>query len=315
MRQMRYVLLALAIAVPAPATAQFSSDLPGVPRAAVPFSGSRQKRGEFDFLYFRVPRKMSGTDSLAFGMRIGLGRSYRIQSKWEAGFDLSLVEGLHLRESGVDSASTASPSFPNYTRGLLGFGIRVGVKYTPITSVTPEGYGYHAAIGVAFQPSLQPLFGVALEDDTTQTGGAFIDDENGSDGVLRALPRSIQVAAMGSYRSQRLQADGALVLERMPTESPSDPFPVTRVSTVSLNLGVKYRLTRKFAPGLVFWGAGAAPWRDRIIARGPNEGDSQWGVVFSFGSRPEAGTDLMIMSPRGSFNDAIRVYIRTRSTS
>jgi len=304
------VLLVFAPAVPT--GAQLSSDLPGVPRASVPFAGGRQSRGEFDFLYFKVPIDGS-RDTLAFGARIGLGRSYRIQSRWEVGFDLTLVEGMHNRESRQDS--TQEQSFAPYTRGLLGYGFRIGAKFTPISSVSPEGFGYHAGVGVAFQPKLQPLFGISFEDDSTYTGGQFIKDEGGLDDVVQNLPQSIQVAAMGSYRSRRVSVDGALIWESQTEETASEPLAVERYSGLFPRVGAKFQLTRSIAPGLVFWGSGAPPWRDRITERGPGEDESQFGLLISFGSRRESGTDLLIMSPRGSFGEAIRLYIRTRSTN
>ncbi|MGH7467790.1 MAG: hypothetical protein ACRENP_07340 [Longimicrobiales bacterium] len=290
--------------------AQFSSEFPGVPRAAVPLAGARQSRSEFDLLYFNVPAG-TGRDSLAVGMRIGLGRSWRIRSRFEVGFDFSLLEGMHVRER---RASSSAEAFPHYTRGNLGYGLKVGAKFTPLNAVSPEGYGYHAGIGVAFQPSLEAVFGVAFESDTIETGGVFVKNTDGADNVLNAIPQSIQVAAMGSYRTRRIALDGALLWEKTEETSPII-FPIERYSGVSLHVGAKYHLTRSIAPALLFWGGGAPPWRDRILSRAPGEQESQWGVAVSFGSKPEAGTDLMLMSPTGSLSNSVRLYIRVRSTT
>jgi hypothetical protein len=295
-----------------PAAAQFSSEFPGVPRAAVPFAGAKQNRGEFDLLYFNVPAG-TGRDSMAFGLRIGLGRSWRIRSRFELGFDFSLIEGMHVRER---RDSSMAESFANYTRAVLGYGLKVGFKFTPINAVSPEGYGYHAGVGVSFQPSLESLFGALLQSDSIITGGVFVEnDANGNDNILNAIPQSIQVAAMGSYRTRRIALDGALILAN--TDEPANPntFPVQRYSGLSLRLGAKYRLTRSIAPALLFWGSGAPPWSDRILAHSPGEQKSQWGAALSFGSQPEAGTDLMVMSPTGSLGKSVRLYIRVRSTS
>jgi len=306
-----YSLVALVGLVAAsPVAAQWSSDIPGTPRAAISFAGSRQSRIEFQALYFRFPAA-DGRDTLAIGMSIGWGRSFRIAGQFEAGFDITITEGMHVRQPSDDE----NEDLPSYTRGLAAYGFRLGGKFTPIRSVSPAGYGYHAGVAIAFEPGLQPAFGVKVEGDSTTTGGAFIGDEDGIDPVTNALPWSLRFAALGSYRARRFMVDGGLVLERTQTQEAGEPlFPTYRYSGLSPRLGAMLRLTSGISAGFSWWADGSPPWHHRIIRPGPAESESNAAIVISFGSRMENGTDFVLMSPRGSFSEAVRLYIRSRAT-
>jgi hypothetical protein len=308
---MRYAAVAIApvvlmLVAGVPAEAQFSSDIPGVPRAATPFAGGRQVRTEYDFSFHRFGGAPG--DTLMVAGRVGFGRSWRIRSDWEVGYDLSLLEGAHAQSP--DDESGGNVAVVHYTRGVLLHGVRIGAKYRPISSITPEGYGYHVALGVALQPAIKPAFAVT-HGDTTLLGGAFV----GSDSpIVGPVPQALQFAVMGSYRARRVTADAALLLEKSEAGSVSDgPSPVAIYDGISLRLGATFRATPSLALGGTFWGQGAPPWRDRVVLRGPTE-DRNVGLLVSFGSRPEAGTDLILSSPTGSLTKSVRLYIRTRST-
>jgi hypothetical protein len=307
---MRHAAVAAAgialVVVAGPVEAQFSSDIPGVPRAATPFAGGRQIRTEYDLSFHRFGGELG--DTLMFAGRFGFGRSWRIRTDWEVGFDLSLLEGAHAR-SPEDDAEEAL-QVVHYSRAVLLHGVRVGAKYRPITSITPEGYGYHVAVGVAFQPAIKPGFAV-VHSDTTLLGGVFVDADPP---IVGTVPQALQFALMGSYRARRVTADAALLLEKSEAGSLSDgPSPLTVYDGVSLRLGATFRATPSLALGGSFWGKGAPPWRDRVVLHGPTK-DQNVGLLLSFGSRPEAGTDLILSSPTGSLGKSVRLYIRSRST-
>ena len=79
---------AVAAVVSAPAAAQFSSDIPGVPRGLVSMRGGRQSRTEWVLTGYHLPSQLDSTKSVnAGGVQLGFGSSYRVRGKFELGFD------------------------------------------------------------------------------------------------------------------------------------------------------------------------------------------------------------------------------------
>ena len=319
----RAILLAVAVTIVAttePVAAQFSSDFPGVPRASISVRGGKQSRTEWIFRGYKVsPETGDADDTVAGGLQLGFGRSYRIQSRFEIGFDFTLLEGAVVNPPKGERETVS----PLYFRGLAGYGFRIGGKFRPISSLDPDGYGYEVAFGAAFQPALKPLFGVEHTQDTTRTGGQFSgDDEEEAPGAafpvdpMAKLHSTTTLAAMGSYRSRRLNGDAALVLDNAAEpEAGEDPSPIGVFDGVSLRAGASYRVRPSIAIGATFWGNGAPPWRDEVALRYPGEHKaSKVGVLFQFGRQPEAGVDLMISSPTHKFSESARLYVRVRST-
>lgn len=324
------VLVTVTLA-PAPAEAQFSSDIPGVPRAAVSFRGGMQSRTEWTFAGFKIPTEGIGVegDTLGGGLRLSLGRSYRIATAFELGFDLTLADGLYVRppeEDGLLDDDTDR----SYLRGVTLYGLRVGAKWRPFSDLDPDGYGWEIAVGAAIQPGVKPLFGIERYADSTRTGGQFIKDED-DEGVEDPTPGLLPVGdpfgsihtatfitGMGSYRTQRLLVDLALVAEAVTggdDDAADTPSPLVKYDGISPRIGVMYRLRPNIALGASYWGTGAPPWRDEIWVGVPGEQKKeQYGFTLTLGSRPESGTDLMVSSPTGNWTESARLYIRMRAT-
>jgi hypothetical protein len=319
----RSILLAvLTVMLASPAAAQFSSDIPGVPRASVPFRGTHQNRWTWQFSGYRLPMADSaGGDTIAVGASLSYGRSYRVLSHFEVTVEFSLLEGLFV-DAPVPGIVRDSSS--RYLRGATFYGFRVGGKWRPFSSLDPDGYGWETAVGASFQPSIKPLFGVETIGDSTRTGGQFASEDDDADdetAVIRTddplgrIHTSGTIAVMGSYRSRRFAADVAVVTE---TAKDGEGYvsPLFKYEGFSPRVGVTYRVRRGLAVGASYWGSkGAPPWRDRIITDVPGEqrGD-EYGFLLSFGSQPEAGKDLMITTPTGSFGESVSLYLRLRST-
>lgn len=315
----RIVGVALAVAgssaFTSAAEAQWASDFPGVPRAAISIRGSKQTRTEWTIEGRQAETTGSTEKTMGAGVRIGIGRSYRVGDQWEWGFDYTFAD---LTAQMPPGGSTAK----NYYRGLLAYGFRLGAKYRPYSDIDQDGNGIEAAIGAGYQPKLSALFGYESLGDSGRTGGQFGDKEKTAASAFfpqnpfTPLPSTVMLAAMGSYRSKRFIADAALVSETASANSAEDgPSPINSVDGFALRGGASYRLTPSVAIGGVLWGTGAAPWRDELRFGLPGKKHtSQYAVLFQFGSKPESGTDLIVTSPTGNFSESVRLYIRTRAT-
>ena len=305
------------------ASAQFASDIPGVPRAAISISGSSQHRTMWDFSGYRIPGA-TGQDTLGGGLRFGLGRSYRIQSQFEIGFDFTLLDAMAVQSptpTGGTGTVTTSGSDQTYLRGITGYGLRLGAKYQPIVAVDPDGNGYAIAFGGGFQPQLRPLYGIEKRGDSTRSDGQFSHSTTVTpsrvfgQSPFSQLTATTLLAAMGSYRSKRLMGDAALMIEKGPDRAAGDPSPIQPVSGASLHAGGSFRLTPGFAVGGAYWGSGSSPWYDEVTVGTPGTVKPQnYAFLIQFGSNPESGVDLMYSAPNGQWGQSGRLYIRARST-
>lgn len=324
MKRRFLVAAALIISVGDGAGAQFSSDIPGVPRAAISIRGGHQNRTEWTFSGYKVPSGgTSSGDSLAGGLRVGFGQSYRILGQFELGYDFTLFDAYGMQPPSAKSVtgSTAAPT-RTYIRGLAAYGIRIGAKYRPIVALDPDGNGYEVAFGMSLQPELRPLYGIEHLGDSLRQGGQFAGEKTGprstffQSNPFAKLSSATDFAAMGSYRSRRIIADGAIVMERVPTRDVGlDPSPVGLEDGVSLRAGGAYRVGPSFAVGASFWSQGSAPWRDDVHLSVPGkQSDDHFALLLQFGSAPEAGIDVMYSAPTGKYNESGRLYVRLRST-
>ncbi|MEX0893235.1 MAG: hypothetical protein WEB88_13800 [Gemmatimonadota bacterium] len=301
-----------------PAEAQFSSDIPGVPRASVPFRGNHQNRTEWTFAGYKIPGAADVGDTTALGVRVTFGRSYRIRNVFELGFDISIIDGL-LERPPEDTLPGAPPGPGSYIRGSGFYGLRIGGKWRPFSALDLDGYGWEGAIGAGVQPSLRPLIGAESYDDSTRFGGQFSGEAEpglrGSDPFGR-IHMATFLSGMASYRSQRILADVALVAEAVRESDEADgPSPLVKFDGVSPRGGVMYRLTPSLALGASYWGNGAPPWRDQISVGVPGAAKGEhYGFIMTLGSRPESGTDFMVSTPTGDWGQSVRLYIRGRST-
>lgn len=315
----RLVRAGIAIAVlSTTASAQFSSDFPGVPRGAISIRGGTQARTEWTFTGNKIPGAAGVGDSIGGGIRVGLGRSYRVADQFELGYDFTLLDA---NIQVPPSAAAGAPKSSNYMRGMAAYAFKLGAKMRPYSSVDQEGNGIEASFGIAYQPTLKTLYGYATSGDSSRTGGQFGNgtSSGSSNSLFKGNPfasvqSSIMIAAMGSYRSKRFNADAALTNESVGSGS-GDPSPVAGYNGFALRVGGAYRLTRGFAIGGSYWGSGAPPWRDdvRVDVAGKSKA-TNYALLFQFGAEAEGGTDLMISSPTGNFAQSIRVYLRTRTT-
>jgi hypothetical protein len=321
----RVALAAIAATMLAtPAAAQFASDFPGVPRAAISVNGGKQDRLAWALTGYKVPNGAATGDTIAGGLRLSYGRSYRVQSQFEVGFDITLLDGLAVQPPSTGGATTGTTSASRsdtYMRGLTGYGLRIGAKYRPVVNLDPDGNGYELAVGAAFQPELKALYGVEKKGDSTRIGGQFNKDAITPSATFNQNPfasinPSTTVAAMGSYRSKRLQGDVAIVSETVPDrELSADPSPIGIFNGISARAGGAFRLTPGFAVGASYWGSGSPPWWDQVALGTPGKAkNEQFGFLLQLGSNPESGIDLMVTSPTGNFGESARLYIRSRST-
>jgi hypothetical protein len=321
----RVVLAALAAAcIAAPASAQFASDYPGVPRAAISISGSTQARNSWAFTGYRIPGGTAG-DTTGGGLRVAIGRSYRVRSEFEVSWDFTLLDGTIMqtpRSALLPTTPASTDKNSLYMRGMTAYGIRFGGKWRPVVSVDPNGNGYELAIGGGFQPQLKPLYGYEKLDDSTRSGGQFQTTNATPSAAFRQNPfaglsATTIIAAMGSYRSKRLSGDAALVMEKSPDPSAgADPSPLTRYNGTALKAGGAYRLSPGFAVGATYWGSGSPPWWDEVAIGMPraSKKPAQFGLLLQFGSDPESGIDMMYAAPNGNYGQSGRLYIRARST-
>lgn len=306
--------------VSASAAAQFSSDIPGVPRGSISIRGGTQVRTEWSFLANKEPAASGAGDTVGGGLRVGIGRSYRVGDQFEIGFDYTFMD-LSLQTP--PSAAAGAPKPGNYMRGMLAYALRVGGKIRPYSSIDQDGNGFEAAFGVAYQPSLKTLYGIEYSGDSSRTGGLVSGKSTtGAPSAVfkknpfAAVGSSIMIGAMGSYRSKRFNADAALMNESVEKRAASvDQSPIQGYDGFSLRFGGAYRVTRTVAIGGAYWGAGAPPWRDEVRIGIPGKvKSSDFALLFQFGSEPEGGTDLMVTSPTGNLAQSIRIFLRTRAT-
>jgi hypothetical protein len=267
------------------------------------------------------------------GLRLGFGRSYRIGSQFEIGFDFTLLDGFAIKAPEPEDAPEESES-TLYARGMTLYGLRLGAKFRPYSNLTPEGYGFEAAVAGSFQPPLKPVIGVERAGDSTYTGGLVGGEDADQDNprpVFNQLKGSFQLMGLASYRARRIMVDVGIVSEFSQDEDPEDAdelSPLAVFDGVSPRIGASYRLTPSIAVGGAFWGKGATPWRDHIVINSPGkenscptdpnvvcgQEDNQFGALLQFGSRPEAGMDLMVVSPTGAFGESLRILFRWRGT-
>ena len=298
--------VSMGLIVAAPLQAQFSSNIPGIPRASIPFYGGSQGRFEFDVTGIKVPAGAED-DSIGARLRLGFGKSWRIASNFEFGFDVTLAEA-NFERSPTDSLEHADQQ--DRVFGSAGYGLRFGFKARPISYLSPKGHGFDVAVGVAYQPSLEPVASMSKVGDTTTTSGLLGSDPEGPGEEAEApkVHAATQFLLALSYTNPRVTVDAALLHERTNTEGLSPLLVVYQ--GLSPRLGVKLRLTHGFSLGGMYWGTGAPPWRDRL-AGGIGAGETrELGLLLGFGSTPGKGTDLMITSPTGSFGESINLYWR-----
>jgi hypothetical protein len=302
-----------------PASAQFSSDFPGVPRGMISVRGGTQSRTEWTFTGRYVPKDY-GPDTIAGGLRLGIGRSYRIRGRFEWGYDFTLLDGAVNKV--IQGGATANQPAPDpYARGLVAYGIRLGAKFSPYSVVDPDGNGTSISFGGGFQPSLHPLYGIEAAGDAHRSGSQFGTKEPEANPAFSGNPfarlrASTILAAMGSYRSRRLLGDLAVMTETVGNrEAGEDPSPIQEFNGFSVRAGAAFRLTRSIALGGSYWGKGAPPWRDDVNLGMPGEVKvDNYAFLIQFGSSPEKGVDLMFTAPTGDYAQSGRLYIRKRST-
>ena len=301
-----------------PALAQFASDFPGVPRASISLSSGQQNRTAWTLSGYKIPGASGGPgDTVAGGLRLAIGRSYRIRSNFEAGFDFTLVDGLGIFPPKGSSTTTTRVNGSTYYQALVAYAFRIGGKWRPISALDQDGNGYELAIGGAFQPELKPLYGYEMVGDSSRSGGQFQTTKAST--AFRRNPfakisASTAVAGMASYRSRRLRGDAAIVGEAVPDRvATADPSPITAYTGVSLRLGGVFRVNPSFAVGGSYWGNGSPPWSDEVRLNVPGKrAKEQWGFLLQWGD-PESGIDIMPSFPTGKISEAARLYIRFRS--
>lgn len=292
------LLLACAFFLASPVQAQFSSDLPGVPRGRVSFLSGGQGRFELDLTAFKLGE--SGADTLAGGLRIGFGKSWRIGTNVELGWDFSLAEVRMVRPKDEGVAT-------DNLDATAAYGARIGLKYQFFNVLDPDGYGISASLGAAYQPELKPGFIYSKSGDDSQTGGyAGSTPEDG--GIDSKIHQSTIFMGAISYRTERVEADGAIVVESSSQDTGISPIRV--YDGTSVTVGGRYRVTPGLGLGIVYWGSGAPPWRDRINFGLRDIDPSDFGFLVTFGSGLERGTDIMISSPTGSFSESLSFYLR-----
>lgn len=182
-RAMAFAVLLLAVS--APASAQFAMDIPGVPRARVPFLASGDGRFELGLTGYRLRGETA--DTLAGSIRMGFGHSWTIASSFELGYDLSLGE-LRLVRPG--SPGDGSPTPDTRLGGTALYGVRLGLKYTPYSVIDPDGYGIAAAVGVSYQPELKPVLTYEKVGSSVITRGYAGVDPSPASSSPSSRPRS-----------------------------------------------------------------------------------------------------------------------------
>ncbi len=303
-RRIQRIVLALVFTtVPAPAWAQFSMDIPGVPRARVPFLANGDGRFELGITGYRL--RGEAADTIAGSFRMGFGHSWTIASSFELGYDLSLGE-VRLVRPGTPDGGGAEPD--TELGGTALYGVRLGLKFTPYNVVDPDGYGISAALGVSYQPELKPVFTYDKVGESVVTRGYA--GGRPEPGELEPVLSSMQ-SMMGavSYRSRRAELDVS-VTHQIVTEPNGFDFSGPLEGTF-VSAGARLYLTSSFAVGGAYWGAGPPPWRDRINVAVRAVDPSDFGFFVTLGAGLEDGTDIMISSPTGDFSESISFYLRS----
>jgi hypothetical protein len=310
MRALTLTLFAV-LGLPADAVTQFSSDFPGVPRAAITHFGTVQGRFDLDFTGMRFTAADDpdrALDSTSVSIRIGFGRSWHVAPNLEVGFDISLAEGrlLHLAADG-DFAD----DLENNLAATVGYGLRLGVKFRPLAYVDPDGYGVSAAVGFAIQPSLQPALTYSGEGDSSVLGGAVVSGDDDDDSPPVRLHAGMQFLGAVSYRAPRAELDVGVVRESADhTGAFRSPVPVYQGTSV--RVGARFRVTPSIALGAAYWGSGAPPWRDQVNPGVRDLEHAPFGLVIGLGSQREKGTELMLSSPTGNFTESLSFHLRVR---
>ena len=264
---------------------------------------------------YKIPGSTGTGDTTAAGFRIGLGRSYRIQSAFEAGFDFTLGEGLAVIAPS-SSATTAKPQ--NYYRALSFYAFRIGAKWRPLAALDEDGNGYELSVGGSFQPQLKSLAGYEQQGDSIRYGGQFQDTKANpafKSNPFASISASTAIAGMASYRARRFRGDAAILAEAVPDRAATlDPSPLTPYTGVSLRAGGVFRLTPSFALGGSYWGNGSPPWSDEVRLGTPGkQSATQWGFLIQLGD-PDSGWDIMPSFPTGKASEGVRLYFRKRSS-
>lgn len=292
---------AVLLAAPQGLSAQWSTNAPGVPRAAIPRLGGIQKRFELDLSGSRVGTDPA--DSTRARARIGAGWSWRIGSNVEFGFDMTMFEARWAEINFVQGNPAATDKVLAAT---VGYGLRFGLKARPLSFVDLDGNGFEAAVGVGYQPRLQPALIFEKIDDSTQIRGfAGSKDKRASEEVHSSL----MMMAAGAYKTPRISADLAVVSESA-DKTVASQLPV--FSGLSIRAAARYKLTHGFGIGGAYWGSGAPPWRDRTLQSVGRGERTRGGIILSWGSSPEGSTELMISTPTGSFKESISFYLSKR---
>lgn len=294
------LVLVTFLLVPGLLEAQFSSDIPGVPRARVPYLSGNQGRFELGLVGYRLRGEQ--VDTIGGSVRMGFGHSFRIAGAFEFGYDVTLGEFRMLSPGSAPGGEAPSKSMD----GTFGYAARFGLKYQLLGIRDPEGYGMSASVGASFQPALKPVFSFSRAADSTVTRGYAGGAPRNGDPDQILVSTTGLLGAVG-YRSPRVHADFALQYSIAST--PTGISPVESFDGVFASIGAKVFLTESFALGGSFWGTGPPPWRGRIpIQQRPS--DSQQGAfIVSFGGL-EHGTDIIISSPTNDFSESASFFVR-----
>jgi hypothetical protein len=300
-KQTLAVVVWLSLSCPVMVSGQWSMDFPGVPRARVPFLSGGDGRFELDITGYRLRAEES--DTVAGSLRIGFGNSWRLGSKFELGYDVSLGELRTIRPGGT------SPVEPSQLSGTVVYGGRVGLKFQPYRVVDPDGYGLAVAFGVAYRPEVLQVFTYSKTGNITTTGGYA--GARPPDGELKKVVTATQ-SAMGSvsYRVRRLDLDAALTYVRVVQPSGEPILP--SYPGAALAVGARVYLTSSFGIGASYWGSGPPPWQDRIGVDVRSSSLPKFGFLLTLGGNIDGGTDIMVYSPTGDFSESISFYLRAR---
>jgi hypothetical protein len=292
-------------AMAAPAAAQLSSTIPGVPTAAVPTLSRSWGQASLD-----MALRWESTDPRirrAGDGRIGITRSYRIGQNLELGVGFTAADA-----SLVLWEPDETEERPALWDGSVGYDVSLGAKYRVLSLVDLDGHGLEAAVFATFSPAHEPAVRVRQRGEGEwQTGGLLLggegEEEAGALPLVR-VPAASSAGIVASYRGSRLLADVALEHSR---ESDMEEAPwVRRWPGTSLQAGLMVRVGRALHVGGSYWGEGAPPWGNAPVREGFEEvGDASVALVFGSGERRGAGTRLMVSTPTGDFGGSVRIMI------
>jgi len=296
-------ILVLLASLAYPASAQVTSTLPGMTTAFLPLSAS-SRSFSLGLSAAKIGANEIRGDILAGRMRMSLSQSWRVLSQAEIGFGFTLGNATLYRESGLLEGEDGSTRYTAH----LGYGLRFGLKVRPISSISPDGYGFAVALALVHQPSLLPLLDLSNVQDSTVTGG-YLGADAKDGGIAHEVHSATRFGGVASYRGHRFEVDGGLVYDW------SDPNPnafLDQHEGFSATLTSKVRLTRGFGVGLVFWGSGRPSWADRVHFNFADEGRPDLAFLFTFGDNPESSTDILVSSPTGSLGESVALVISVR---